>query len=583
MARTRRDRSRNWYLRSETSHPSAGNNYVLSRFNRPEVVVIDYTKEHSFRSRFIVGVFDQDSEPGTVDVSELSNLLAEAARGIGQLPWKVLLEPKQFRALKPVKPQMPARPEAPILPNIAPPKLKQLPPPPLHRDAAPKFSFWQQLIPPLRDRAVRRARQQADSQHQTESRQWESELTAIKQNNSAVLQAYDRKKAEQLTSGEASAYAQATAYWAQQNQLLESEHQDAISRWQAAKRQFEAADASERANIAALHDSYIALDREAIQTATVLVLEASRYPSAFPRNVKVHYKPENRIAIVDFQLPDFQTIDIVKNFKKTGQRERTQLQEEALYALALRTLHEVVCSDEVNAIDSVVFNGWVHFIDGATGQPRTAYILSVHATKSQIVALNISQVDAIECFRSLKGVSAKRVSAYTPIAPVLMLNKDDDRLVEGRQVIDGLTAGDNLAAMDWDTFEHLVRELFEKVFSKPGTEVKITRASRDRGVDAIVYDPDPIRGGKFVIQAKKYTNTVDVSAVRDLFGTVQAEGANRGLLVTTSQFGPDAYEFAKDKNISLLDGANLLHLFDEYGYTFRIDLKEARQLMGLST
>ncbi|MGF1622932.1 MAG: restriction endonuclease [Rhodomicrobiaceae bacterium] len=48
--------------------------------------------------------------------------------------------------------------------------------------------------------------------------------------------------------------------------------------------------------------------------------------------------------------------------------------------------------------------------------------------------------------------------------------------------------------------------------------------------------------------------------------------------MTTSQFGPDAYEFAKDKNITLMDGNNLLHLFERHGYAFRIDLAEARQL-----
>jgi len=136
--------------------------------------------------------------------------------------------------------------------------------------------------------------------------------------------------------------------------------------------------------------------------------------------------------------------------------------------------------------------------------------------------------------------------------------------------------------MDWDDFEHLIRELFEKVFSAPGVDVRITRASRDRGVDAIIYDPDPIRGGRYIIQAKKYTNLVDVAAVRDLFGTVQAEKANRGILVTTSHFGPDAHEFAKDKNITLIEGPELLHLFEKHGYTFRIDLKEARKLLGLT-
>jgi hypothetical protein len=36
----------------------------------------------------------------------------------------------------------------------------------------------------------------------------------------------------------------------------------------------------------------------------------------------------------------------------------------------------------------------------------------------------------------------------------------------------------------------------------------------------------PIFGGKVVIQAERYKNTVGVWAVRDLFGTLQNEGAS---------------------------------------------------------
>src|SRR5207248_6252118 len=111
---------------------------------------------------------------------------------------------------------------------------------------------------------------------------------------------------------------------------------------------------------------------------------------------------------------------------------------------------------------------------------------------------------------------------------------------------------------DWEEFEHLIRELFEQEFATAGGEVRVTQASRDHGVDAIAFDPDPIRGGKIVIQAKRYTNTVDVSAVRDLYGTVLNEGANKGILVTTADYGPDAYQFAADKPLTLLNGANLL-------------------------
>jgi restriction system protein len=108
--------------------------------------------------------------------------------------------------------------------------------------------------------------------------------------------------------------------------------------------------------------------------------------------------------------------------------------------------------------------------------------------------------------------------------------------------------------------------------------VKITQASRDGGVDAVAFDPEPIRGGKIIIQAKRYAYTVGVSAVRDLYGTVMNEGANKGILVTTSDYGPDAYAFANGKPLLLLNGANLLHMLEKHGHRARIDLQEARRI-----
>lgn len=127
--------------------------------------------------------------------------------------------------------------------------------------------------------------------------------------------------------------------------------------------------------------------------------------------------------------------------------------------------------------------------------------------------------------------------------------------------------------MGWEDFEHLIREVFEKEFSSSGGEVRVTQASRDGGVDAIAFDADPIRGGKIVIQAKRYTNTVGVGAVRDLYGTVLNEGATKGILVTTSDYGPDSYAFAHGKPLVLLSGANLLHMLEKHGHSARIDLR----------
>ena len=48
-------------------------------------------------------------------------------------------------------------------------------------------------------------------------------------------------------------------------------------------------------------------------------------------------------------------------------------------------------------------------------------------------------------------------------------------------------------------FQQLVRELFELEFARNGGEVRVTQASRDGGVDAVIFDPDPLRGGKIIV------------------------------------------------------------------------------------
>ena len=58
------------------------------------------------------------------------------------------------------------------------------------------------------------------------------------------------------------------------------------------------------------------------------------------------------------------------------------------------------------------------------------------------------------------------------------------------------------------------------------------------------------------------------------------EGANKGILVTTSDYGPDAYKFAANKPIQLLNGSNLLSLLEQFGHKARIDLNEAKNTLN---
>lgn len=283
-------------------------------------------------------------------------------------------------------------------------------------------------------------------------------------------------------------------------------------------------------------------------------------------------------------LPKLKKITYVKsskNYKETYQTEAfmKKLYDKAIYDMVLFYLNEVFVNDKLNYISAVVFNGKVNTIDKTTGNEISPYILSINISKETFGELNIEHIDSKEWFKSSKGVSASTFAKVTPVAPVIKINREDSRFIEGYDVVDDIDESVNLAAIDWQDFENLIREVFAEEFKSNGGEVKITQASRDGGVDAVAFDPDPIRGGKIVIQAKRYTNVVGVSAVRDLYGTVMNEGAIKGILVTTSNYGSDAYEFAKGKPLTLMNGANLLYLLEKHGHKAKIDLAEAKKIL----
>lgn len=299
------------------------------------------------------------------------------------------------------------------------------------------------------------------------------------------------------------------------------------------------------------------------------------------------FDPESGILIHEHRFPDPSGAEWIKHVqlkagwtpKPANQKEKKEAAAKLHPSLCLRLAAEIARLDDEGIVKAVAVNGWADYTEKSTGQRKRAYCASLFATKEQIMALNLSALDPLEAFSALKGIAARSLE-LAPIAPIVRLDTNDPRFVDAKEVLGRMAEGENLAAMDWEDFEHLCRELFERAFASAGAVVKVTQASRDQGVDAVVFDPDPLRGGKIVIQAKRYTNTVDVSAVRDLYAVVINEGAVKGILVTTSHFGPESYSFAKDKPMTLLDGHELLGLLEQHGYKFRINLPEAKAMLG---
>lgn len=329
--------------------------------------------------------------------------------------------------------------------------------------------------------------------------------------------------------------------------------------------------ADQNAEVEQLQDGLKDRKPEAIVKYFTSVLESSNYPDDFPQEAKLAYVPESKQLVVEYDLPPFDAVPTVGSYKYVKAKDeisetvRPASQRKNLYAsvtaqIALRTLHELFKADRQEYLETVVFNGHVDSIDPSTGHAIRPCLITVRTTRDTFTKFDLSKVDPVACLKGLNAGVSKSPSELVPVRPVLEFNMVDPRYVEETDVLSTLDQRPNLMELTPSEFESLITNLFEKM----GLETRLTQASRDGGVDCVAYDPRPIFGGKVIIQAKRYKHTVGVSAVRDLYGTLQNEGASKGILVTTSGYGKAAFEFAEGKPLELLSGTNLLYLLAEH-------------------
>jgi restriction system protein len=333
----------------------------------------------------------------------------------------------------------------------------------------------------------------------------------------------------------------------------------------------EAAHTATQGGIEELKRNFAAGVPTAVSEYFLYVLQSSIYPDGFPNSVKVAYVPGSRQLVVEKDLPSFEVVPDVSSYKYVKARDEiasvacTTRQRKDLYGaviaqVTLRTVREIFEADRTRHIDSVVFNGYVEAIDPGSGSSVRPCVVTLRTTQDAFARLNLHQVDPVACLRTLNAGVSRSPAELAPVRPVLEFNMVDPRFIQESDVLSSLDERPNLMELSPGEFESLITNLFEKM----GLETRLTQASRDGGVDCVAYDTRPIFGGKVVIQAKRYKHTVGVSAVRDLFGTVQNEGASKGILVTTSGYGKAAFDFASGKPLELLSGEHLLYLLKEH-------------------
>lgn len=477
---------------------------------------------------------DEKTNAAKIELERLDGLLKETLQVNDAINWDNLKDKSNFPEEKPVKPQSPNYPTEPNQNS---------------EDYTLSFGFIDKIIKSRKVRKIEEKKSQYAKDHQL----WKEQIEKINKKHFLENSIYEKH----------------------------------FLQWSIKKEEYIKKQIEQHAAIELKKKSYEEKDKNAIVDYCDMVLSFSNYPNYFPQEFDIDFSAET--LVIDYRLPSPDDIPKLKSVKYVASREEfeeqfitdvqaSKMYDDVLYQIVLRTIHEIFEADLVLAIEAIVFNGIVTAIDKATGKSVTSCVLSLRANREEFLQINLGQVDPKKCFKALKGVGSSKLHGLAPVAPIMQLRRDDGRFVSAYEVANTLDESVNIAAIGWEDFEHLIREIFEKEFSSSGGEVKVTQASRDGGVDAVAFDPDPIRGGKIVIQAKRYTNTVGVGAVRDLYGTVLNEGATKGVLVTTSDYGPDSYTFANGKPLVLLNGSNLLHMLEKHGHKAKIDLQEAKRI-----
>ena len=136
---------------------------------------------------------------------------------------------------------------------------------------------------------------------------------------------------------------------------------------------------------------------------------------------------------------------------------------------------------------------------------------------------------------------------------------------------------ESISQISPEGFERLVVDLLEKMGYGKGEAVG---KSSDGGIDGII-NQDALGLEKVYMQAKRWQSQVGEPEIRNFSGSLDARGASKGVLVTTSNFSGNAKQTAQiisagNKFIRLIDGPELakLMLAHEVGvitqYTYKI-------------
>lgn len=184
-------------------------------------------------------------------------------------------------------------------------------------------------------------------------------------------------------------------------------------------------------------------------------------------------------------------------------------------------------------------------------------------------SLNLRSLDEIPQHREWLHAEkpAEKITSTGPIS-----GKPANEIIEDAfQELNTALASDlraKMAAMEPFRFEQLVIDLlFAMGYGGSREEAAtVTKKTNDEGIDGVINE-DRLGLDVIYVQAKRWKSTVGRVEIQSFVGALAGQQAQKGIFITTSDFGKNAYDYARSvsQKVILIDGVRLAELMIEHG------------------
>ena len=179
--------------------------------------------------------------------------------------------------------------------------------------------------------------------------------------------------------------------------------------------------------------------------------------------------------------------------------------------------------------------------------------LHAYASQPAIVVTAASQAGS-SAVQTIFGTLASIFQYILPAVCLAAATASAWKASHRKPLAQGFTGSSSAASLDgmtWQEFEVLVGEAFRQ---KGYKVMELCGGGPDGGVDLVLAKGTE----SFLVQCKQWKAfKVGVDMVRELYGVMAAKGAAGGFVVTSGKFTADAQEFARGRNVTLVDGDKL--------------------------